>query len=233
MTSDEQDRAGAFYGRKIGKALRQGQQALMETLLPKLALDLEAPCPADLRDLFATPVEDIEVEIGFGGGEHLIATASARPGVGLIGAEPFVNGMAKILGVIDRRADLAPRVRLHHGDAVPLLDWLPAASVSRVSLLYPDPWPKKRHWKRRFVDRANLDRLARVIRPGGEFRFASDWAPYVDWALARLLAHPAFRWTATSSADWLKPWDGWPGTRYEAKALREGRTPAYIVAERI
>lgn len=232
MTEDTPDRPSAFYGRRKGKALREGQAGLIEGLLPQLALDLTSPAPADPRGLFAAPVDDVWVEIGFGGGEHMIATAQANPKVGIVGAEPFVNGMAKALAVVDRER-LAGRIRLHHADAVPLLDWLPAGSVGRLYLLYPDPWPKTRHWKRRFVDRANLDRIARVLRPGGEFRFASDWAPYVDWTLRRLLDHPSFRWTAEASEDWKRPWSGWPGTRYEAKAIREGRVPAYVVAERL
>jgi tRNA (guanine-N7-)-methyltransferase len=114
-----------------------------------------------------------------------------------------------------------------------LLDWLPAASLAGVDLLYPDPWPKKRHWKRRFVGRANLDRFARVLAPGGRFRFASDIDTYVDWTLLHCRAHPAFEWRAETADDWRLPYEGWPGTRYEAKALREGRTPAYLTFEKI
>jgi len=229
--ADGEARAHAFYGRRKGKPLRDGHSDLMETLLPTLALDLSGPAPADLGRLFDVPVTRVHLESGFGGGEHLIAMALADPDLGLIGVEPFVNGMAKALAAIERHG-LAGRIRLHNADSVPLLDWLPPASLDRLYLLYPDPWPKKRHWKRRFVDRANLDRIARVLRPGAEFRFASDWADYVDWTLARLLAHEAFRWTAATADDWRRPWDGWPGTRYEAKALREGRVPAYLRVER-
>ena len=225
------ERAAAFYGRRKGKALRPGHASLMDDLLPRLAIDLASPAPADLRSLFSAPIDEVWMESGFGGGEHLIATAEANPSVGFIGAEPFVNGMAKALAAIEDR-DLGERIRLHHFDSVPLLDWLPDASLGRFYLLYPDPWPKTRHWKRRFVGRDNLDRIARVLRPGAEFRFASDWAHYVDWTLRHILAHPAFEWTATTSADWKEPWAGWPGTRYEAKAIREGRTPAYIIARR-
>lgn len=225
-----EDHHGAFYGRRKGKALRLGQAALIEGLLPRLAVATDAP-PVDPRRLFDVPVEDVWVESGFGGGEHLIATAEAHPSLGLIGAEPFVNGMAKALARI-HELGLESRVRLHHADSVELLDWLPDASIGRFYLLYPDPWPKKRHWKRRFVSTANLDRIARVLRPGGEFRFASDWAPYVDWTLARVPLHPAFEWTAEVADDWRRPWAGWPGTRYEEKALREGRTPAYLIFRR-
>mgnify|MGYP001766134853 CR=1 FL=1 len=228
---DEAPRDHAFYGRRKGKALRLGQAAAIDTLLPRLAVDVSAPI-ADPRALFAHPVDDVWVESGFGGGEHLIALAEANPSIGLIGAEPFVNGMAKALVALHEH-ELDAQIRLHHADALPLLEALPDASIGRFYLLYPDPWRKKRHWKRRFVREDNLDRIARVLRPGGEFRFASDWAPYVDWALAHVLAHPAFVWTATCADDWKKPWDGWPGTRYEEKAIREGRTPAYLVFRRV
>ncbi len=232
LPEDDADaaRAHAFYGRRKGKPLRVGQANAIEELLPRLAVDL-AREPIDPRGLFAGPVDDVFVESGFGGGEHLIETAKANPRIGLIGAEPFVNGMAKALVAI-HEAGLESNVRLHHADSVLLLDALAPASIGRFYLLYPDPWPKKRHWKRRFVDKGNLDRIARVLRPGGEFRFASDWAPYVDWTLARTAVHPAFEWTATSADDWREPWAGWPGTRYEEKALREGRTPAYLIFRR-
>ncbi len=226
-------RAAAFYGRRKGKPLRKGHAGFVETLLPDLSVDLSAAPPADLRQLFATPVDEVWMESGFGGGEHLIATAEANPHVGFIGAEPFVNGMAKALAVLNARPDLAARIRLHAADSVPLLDWLPAASISRFYLLYPDPWPKTRHWKRRFVGADNLDRIARVLKPGGDFRFASDWADYVDWTLQRVPLHPAFRWTAATSADWHAPWPNWPGTRYEAKALEEHRVPAYLTFVRL
>lgn len=235
-TDDEQDsanRAAAFYGRRKGKPLRKGQAGAIETLLPTLSVDLTQEPPADLRTLFDVPVSEVWMESGFGGGEHLIATAEANPQVGFIAAEPFLNGMAKALQVLSDRPELARRIRLHHADAVPLLDWLPAGSLQRFYLLYPDPWPKSRHWKRRFVGPDNIARIARVLARGAEFRFASDWAHYVDWTLQRVAPHPDFRWTAEIADDWRKPWKGWPGTRYEAKALREGRVPAYVQFERL
>jgi tRNA (guanine-N7-)-methyltransferase len=162
----------------------------------------------------------------------MIAMLKANPRVGFIGAEPFVNGMAKALAALVAE-DLTHRVRLHMADAVPLLDWLPPASLGRLYLLYADPWPKMRHWKRRFVSMANLDRIARLLPAGAEFRYASDWGPYVDWTLARANRHPAFHWTAACNRDWLDQWPGWPGTRYEQKAIREGRTPAYLIFRRV
>ncbi len=227
----EEARSRAFYGRRKGKALRLGQAAAIDELLPRLAVDVSTP-GLDPRGLFASAVDDVWVESGFGGGEHLVETAKLNPSIGFVGAEPFVNGMAKALVSIHEEG-LEDRIRLHHADSVYLLDALADASIGRFYLLYPDPWPKKRHWKRRFVQKDNLDRIARVLRPGGEFRFASDWAPYVDWALAEVLAHPAFRWTAEIADDWKTPWAGWPGTRYEEKAIREGRTPAYLIFRRV
>lgn len=217
---------GGVFGRRKGHPLRAGQAALFESLLPRLAVDLAAPAPADLRTLFAIPIETTRLEIGFGGAEHLLFEAERCPDAGLIGAEPFLNGVAKALAGIDAAG--LENIRLHHGDAIPLLDWLPPASLARVDLLYPDPWPKTRHWKRRFVNPENLDRLARVIVPGGEFRFATDWAGYAAWTLALMRGRPDLCWTAERADDWREPWADWQGTRYEAKALREGRVPAYF-----
>ena len=222
-------RGGAFFGRRKGHPLRAHQAGLFDTLLPRLAVDLTRPAE-HLAALFPHPVDDIRLEIGFGGGEHLIAQALDNPSVGHIGCEPFVNGMAKALAAID--AQNIKNVRLHHADAVDLLDWLPTSSLGRVDLLYPDPWPKRRHWKRRFVDAKNIARLARVLRPGGEFRFATDWANYAEWTLLRLTQVREFAWTAERAEDWRKPWPGFLQTRYEAKAIREGRVPCYLVFRR-
>jgi tRNA (guanine-N7-)-methyltransferase len=220
---------GAFFGRRKGHPLRARQVELFESLLPRLAVNLSAP-EGDLRSLFPLAVDDVQLEIGFGGGEHLLTRAQANPQIGFIGAEPFVNGMAKALVAIDE-AKLA-NIRLHHADAVALLDWLPPASLGRIDLLYPDPWPKRRHWKRRFVTPENIARLARVLRPGGEFRFASDWANYSDWTLARFIRAVDFAWTAERADDWRKPWPDFSRTRYEAKAVREGRLPCYLTFRR-
>ncbi|UIJ71636.1 tRNA (guanosine(46)-N(7))-methyltransferase TrmB [Aurantimonas sp. HBX-1] len=221
----------AFFGRLRGPRLRPGQAMLLETLLPSLRIDLDTPPPADLTTLIAAPVEAVHLEIGFGGGEHLLAGALRRPDTGFIGVEPFVNGMAKLLSAI---AEAPPaNLRLYDDDATRLLDWLPEASLSGIDLLYPDPWPKKKHFKRRFVNPRNLDRFARVLAPGASFRFASDIDTYVDWTLQHCRDHPAFEWTAARAADWHSPFEGWPGTRYEAKAIREGRRPAYLTFRRI
>jgi tRNA (guanine-N7-)-methyltransferase len=221
---------GAFFGRRKGHPLRARQAELFDTLLPRLALDLRAPVPADLATLFPT-ADDVRLEIGFGGAEHLIAQAQLHPGTGFIGAEPFVNGMAKALASIDALA--LANIRLHHGDAADLLDWLPAGSLARIDMLYPDPWPKRRHWKRRFINETNIGKLARVLRHGGEFRFATDWENYAAWALARFVRAPEFAWTAECADDWRKPWPEFSGTRYEAKAIREGRVPCYLIFRRV
>ena len=220
----------AFFGRRHGKTMSPKQVAQMATHLPRLKLDLKIPAPADLRTLFAAPVEDVRLEIGFGGGEHFHHEASRFPRTGFIGVEPFVNGMAKFVTQFDA-ATLA-NVRLHDDDATELLDWLPAASLSGIDLLYPDPWTKKRHWKRRFVSPVNLDRFARVLKPGARFRFASDIPHYVNWTLAHCRAHGDFDWQAEGPDDWRQPYEGWPGTRYESKAIREGRTPTYLTFRR-
>ena len=224
---NEEHTTRAFFGRRKGHPLRARQIALFDTLLPRIALDLAQPAPADLRALFARPLDDVRLEIGFGGAEHLIAQASANPRSGFIGSDGFLNATAKALVAIDDHA--LGNIRLHAGDASALLDWLPAGALSRIDLLYPDPWPKRRHWKRRFVQDDSLKRLARILKSGGELRFATDIADYAAYALARVLRSPDFVWTAEQASDWRKAWADFAGTRYEAKAKREGRTPAYFI----
>jgi tRNA (guanine-N7-)-methyltransferase len=229
-THDHRAGTGAFFGRRKGKKLRGGQSRLIDTLLPKLAIDLSRSAPDRLASLFPGPAREVRLEIGFGGGEHFIMQADTNPDCGLIGVEPFINGMAKALVAIDQRQ--TANVRLHHGDATDLLAWLPPASLARVDLLYPDPWPKRRHWKRRFVQDKSVAAIARVLQPGGHFRFASDIADYVSWTLVRLLRSPDFEWTAERADDWRKPWPDFIRTRYEAKAVREGRTSCYLTFRR-
>lgn len=218
--------AGTFFGRRRGKTLRPVQAELVETLLPRLAIDIAGKPPSRLQDLFANRPERIDLEIGFGGGEHLIHRANLHPEYGFIGCEPFVNGMAKALAAIE--VEKLTNIRLYDQDAARLLDWLPEMSIDRVDLLYPDPWPKKRHWKRRFVSQENLARIHRILKPGGEFRFASDIENYVNWTLEHAARHGGFDWTARSAADWQETWPEWITTRYEQKAIREGRRPAYL-----
>ena len=217
----------AFFGRRKGHTLKPRQAALFDTLLPKLGLDLAKPAPTDLHTLFPLPVDELRLEIGFGCAEHLIAQAQAHPNAGFIGTDAFINGVAKALVAVD--AHKLSNIRIYFGDASELLDWLPAASLSRIDLLYPDPWPKRRHWKRRFIQDGSLKRLGRILKRGGELRFATDISDYATYALARVLRSPDFTWTAERADDWRKPWPDFAGTRYEAKAKREGRTPAYFI----
>lgn len=220
----------AFFGRRKGHRLRRHHVALVDTLLPQLAFQLDDRPPRHLASLFPRPVESVRLEIGFGGGEHLAAEAAANRAIGFIGCEPYVNGMAKVLALIEAHA--LDNLRLHGGDAMSLLAWLPAASLERIDLLYPDPWPKRRHWKRRFVQDASIVMMARVLRPGGLFRFASDVADYADWTLTRLARSAAFV-RAGEDMDWHQPWPGFGGTRYEAKARRAGRVPHYLAFRRL
>ncbi|MGL4404467.1 MAG: tRNA (guanine(46)-N(7))-methyltransferase TrmB, partial [Notoacmeibacter sp.] len=179
-----------------------------------------------MSSLFAAPVDHFHLEIGFGSGEHLLASARREASTGFIGIEPFINGMAKVCSVLTK--EQFRNLRLYHHDAAPFLNRLPNSSFDTVDLFYPDPWTKKRHWKRRFVNSANLDQFARVLKPGGKFRFASDIPHYVNWTLAALDQHPDFAWAANGPEDWQKPYPFWPGSRYEQKAVREGRTPCYL-----
>jgi tRNA (guanine-N7-)-methyltransferase len=217
---------GSFFGRRKGHKLRPHQSELIAHLLPRLAI---APGERGLSDgaaLFDMPVEELRAEIGFGGGEHLLAEALAFPRTGFIGCEPYVNGMAKILAQIEAH-DIG-NIRLFAGDASELLAWLPRASLARIDLIHPDPWPKRRHWKRRFVQDATIAEMARVLRPGGEFRFVSDIADYCAWTLSHLARSPDFLWLAERADDWRRPWPDYTMTRYGRKATREGRRAAYL-----
>ncbi|WP_370878179.1 MULTISPECIES: tRNA (guanosine(46)-N7)-methyltransferase TrmB [Rhodoplanes] len=222
--------ARAFFGRRKGHTLRRHHTDLLDALLPRLALDVSRPAPPRLGDLFDPPAREVRLEIGFGGGEHLAAQAAGAPETGFIGCEGFVNGVAQLLAHVEP-AGLS-NIRIHHGDAAEVLAWLPEASLARVDLLYPDPWRKRRHWKRRFVQDETVATLARLLADGGEFRFATDWEHYAAWTLEHLMRSPDFEWTAERAADWREPWAGWTRTRYEAKAIREGRRPCYLVFRR-
>lgn len=220
----------AFFGRRHGKTLRAGQAEALARVLPLLKLDLDAAPPDPLRRMFGSDVRKIRLEIGFGGGEHLLYRVKHEPDCGFIGIEPFVNGMAKLVSAIAE--DQPENLRIYDDDATRLLDWLPPGSIAGIDLLYPDPWPKRRHWKRRFIRPENLDRIARVLSSGGQLRFASDIDSYVNWTLLRMRDHGSFEWLADTADDWHSPFPGWPGTRYEAKAMREGRRPAYLTFRR-
>jgi len=222
---------GSFFGRRKGHKLRSHQADLIENLLPRLSIDIESPAPSELTDLFDDGIEDVRLEIGFGGGEHLIAEARAFPNVGFIGCEPYVNGMAKILTQIEARN--IGNIRLFAGDAAELLAWMPPRSMARIDLIHPDPWPKRRHWKRRFVQDKTVAAMARVLKLDGEFRFVSDIDDYCAWTLAHLSRSSDFAWTAERASDWRLPWPDYTMTRYGMKAEREGRKSAYLRFRRV
>lgn len=216
-----------FYGRRQGRKLRPGRQHLMDELLPRLSIALpDAGGKIDPFGLFPSRPQLLWLEIGFGGGEHLAAQAARHPEIGFLGSEVFVNGIATLLAGVER--DRLANLRIWPEDARVLLDALPDACLERVFLLFPDPWPKRRHADRRFIGPENLARLARVLAQGGELRVASDDPGYVAWTLQHLRRHPAFRWCAVRADDWRLPPADWVPTRYEAKALAEGRKPAYL-----
>lgn len=220
-----------IYGRRQGRPLKAGAREAFETVLPALALDVAKL--ADPATLFAT-LPKLALEIGFGGGEHLAAQATAHPDTGFIGAEPFLNGVAKLAALVK---DL-PNVAIHHGDARDVLDGLAAASLDTAYLLFPDPWHKLRHNKRRFISQKNLTQLARTLKPGAVFRVASDIPDYIGWTLVEIAAFnrahsETFVWQARKPADWRTRPADWPGTRYEAKALVAGRVPAYLEFRRV
>ncbi|MFC2951139.1 tRNA (guanosine(46)-N7)-methyltransferase TrmB [Marinicaulis aureus] len=220
-----------LYGRQIDKPLKPRQAQLMETLLPRLAIPMEEPAKGaiDPQELFPQ-AEEIHLEVGFGGGEHLAWQAAHNPKIGFIGAEPFVNGVAKLLVHVDEGRQ--ENIRIHHGDVRPLIEALPDASLARIYVLHPDPWPKKRHHKRRMISPWFFAQAARLLKSGGELRVASDIRDYIRWTLMHAQQASEFEWTATCAADWKKRPGDWPQTRYEAKSLREGRTPAYLVFRR-
>lgn len=218
-----------FHGRRKGRRLRPGRQRLLETLLPRLRVDL-AGNSVDPAALFAAPVSDVWMEVGFGGGEHLAEQARQHPGIGMLGCEPFVNGVARLLAEIDR--DGLGNVAIHPDDARDLIDRLPDASIGRAFVLFADPWPKARHRERRFVGPDNLARLARVMKDGAELRLASDQMGLVRWMLFHLTRHPDFEWLVRGPQDWRQRPDDWPATRYEAKALARGIQCVYLTFRR-
>ena len=195
-------------------------------MLPRFALDLSQPPPTRIGELFAPPVTDIWLEVGFGGGEHLLWQAKHNPSVGLIGCEPFQDGVVKVLSAIEE--DQLTNIRLLADDARPLLRRLPEGSIGRAFILFPDPWPKARHHKRRLVSAATLDELARVMRSGAELRIATDDGDYARWMLRAVVGQRNFCWTATGPADWRQRPPDWPPTRYEQKAQKAGRRCYYF-----
>jgi tRNA (guanine-N7-)-methyltransferase len=206
--------------------LRPGQRDLLADLLPELRIDLPETGELDPRLLFPRPITDLWLEIGFGAGEHLATQAAAHPEVGFLGAEVFENGVVKLLAAVRQRG--LDNVRVLVDDARLLLAALPERSLGRVFILFPDPWPKQRHHKRRMVSSATLDALARLMRDGAELRLATDDVGYLRWMLELAPVHPAFEWCARGPQDWQQRPDDWPATRYERKAILAGRQPCFL-----
>lgn len=225
--AEDPNKKSYIFGRQKCKKLSSRQQNLVETLLPRLKIDPETPFE---ENLLGKNKSELWLEIGFGGGEHLSATAKANQHVQFIGCEPFLNGIAKLLVAIE--GENLENIRIFDHDARKIINWLPAQSLSRVYLLYPDPWPKKRHRKRRFVTSETLESLARVLKPGADFIIASDIGDYIRTSLMAIEKSPDFVWSPQSVKDWRTPPEGWPSTRYEQKALREGRYPTYLKVKR-
>ena len=222
-----------FYGRFKGKGLRDSQQAYLDEDLAQFSPGPvgweENPARTSLNIEALFGGKEIWLEIGFGGGEHLVHQAATNPDVGIIGAEPYINGVAMLLGKV-RKAGVK-NLRIYPNDARHLFYVLPAASVSKAFLLYPDPWPKKRHHRRRFVTPEHLKPLAHILKPGAEFRVATDIPDYVRQTLVQV-PKAGFTWMAEGPLDWRMPWDDWISTRYEQKALRESRVPHYLTFQR-
>ena len=215
-----------LYGRRKGPRLRAYPASLVENLLPQLRVDLNDSAVRQPERLFDRPVNEVWLEIGFGGGEHLAWQARNNPDVGIIGCEPFINGVAKLLTAVE--AEGLTNVRIFDGDARELLAALSDECLTRVFLLYPDPWPKRRHNKRRFINHSTLSHIYRTVQPGSVLRVASDIPDYIRWTLFEVRRHGGFDWCASSSGDWRHRPDDWPQTRYETKAIREGRAPCYL-----
>lgn len=211
-----------LFGRRKGPKFSARQLELRRTLLPRIALHIEKGL--DPKRYFDRPLDDVWLEVGYGGGEHLLWQVNANPTIGLIGAEPYISGTAKLLSKLD--PEHLPNIRLYEDDARDIIEALPDASIGRFFILFPDPWHKTRHHKRRFIQTEMLGQIARILKPGSEFRFASDDAGYLAHALERLMAHPAFAWTAKGPADWKTRPSDWPATRYESKELHG--PPAFL-----
>ncbi|SDG23281.1 tRNA (guanine-N7-)-methyltransferase [Limimonas halophila] len=226
-SSQPQSGGRKLHGRRKGHKLRPAQQRVLDSLLPRLRVPMPEPDGTlDPLSLFAAGTRAVWLEVGFGAGEHLAWHAENRPDVGLIGADIFQDGIAKLLRRVEDRG--LDNVRVHDGDARELIAALPEASLERVFVLFPDPWPKTRHHKRRFVQQTQLDALARVLADGGELRLATDDPSYQRWMMVEMQRHPAFAWTAETAADWRERPADWPPTRYEEKAVEQGRRPIYL-----
>jgi len=225
----EPARLPLIFGRRRGRGPRQRQRVLIDQLLPRL-LTISPAGQLKPRTAFGTPGQSVWLEIGYGGGEHLAAQAECHPEISLIGCEVFEPGIVRLLAQIERRH--LDNIRVFADDARLLIAALPPASIDRVFILFPDPWPKRRHEKRRIVSRATLDALAVIMTDGGELRLATDDSNYLCWMLERVTDHQAFDWLARGPRDWRERPEDWPPTRYEEKARTAGRAPTFLRVRR-
>lgn len=223
-----------FYGRRNGRPYSPKRQEVIDRLKPLYCLDLPTvphPNSLDPKEFFDRDVKEVWLEVGFGGGEHLAWQAEHNPDVGIIGCEPFMNGVGSLLRHIDERN--LTNVRILADDARPLLDGLHAETLTRAFVLFADPWPKKRHENRRFIGPDNLPKLSRLLKDNGELRLASDDPQLIAWEMEHTIRHPDFDWTAKEPNDWRIRPDDWPQTRYEEKAIKQGRTPVFMSFKRL
>jgi len=233
-----------FFGRRQGRKIRKAKTSLLERFLP--SLQISANTNFNKQTLFGTSVDSICLAIGFCNGEHLAGQALKNPNTGYIGAEVFKNGVANLLTLITgiKQADEVPEnitllpnrtdnIRIFADDIRLLFAQMPDNFLDKVFLLFPDPWPKKRHAERRFVNPQNLQEIARILKPGGLFRIATDHPTYKTWVLRQMHNHPHFRWTATCSNDWRQPPSDWVQTKYQRKAIAEGRRPVFFDFKRL
>lgn len=230
-----------FYGRRKGKKLKPSREVLLDAFLPKVRLNVTGE-NVDPATCFSVPVKSVWLEIGFGGGEHLAEQSAQRPDTGFIGAEVFVNGVSSLLthltgkersGDVDENVELkagrVDNVRVHDNDVRDILPKFKDGAFERIYVLFPDPWPKRKHANRRFIGPKNLPVLARLLKSGGELRIASDDMNYIRWSLEHLMKSDDFEWTAKTADDWRKPPADWVNTRYELKALSQGKKPVYLI----
>ncbi len=215
-----------IYGRRKGPRLSARQNRLVQNLLPDLRITPRGGAATAFNSLFPSSIQGVWLEVGFGAGEHIAWQAEVNPDIGIIGCEPFINGIAKLLTRIEEKN--LKNIRIYDNDARHILDWLPDQSLDRIFVLFPDPWPKKRHHKRRFISSETLDLLARAMKNGAEFRFASDSGDYIRATLFAVRNHKDFEWRDSRPSDWREHKHDWPGTRYEQKAIDEGRRPYFL-----
>jgi tRNA (guanine-N7-)-methyltransferase len=226
MKNLENIKGSRVYGRRQGKSLKPESAVRLDKYFPKYSLSLDDGGELDFENIFSHSPKEIWLEIGFGKGEHLSAQAKANPHIGIIGCEPFLNGVSGLIDHMDREA--LSNIRFYMDDARLLMDALPDGFLSRAFILFPDPWPKNRHHKRRIVSPGNLQVLSRLLKDNAELRIGTDHHDYCRWILARLMENPDFSWKDQGPDQWHKRSEDWPATRYEKKALEVGRKSTYM-----